>query len=289
MILQTETALCFRAMCLSDIEAGLRLCRVSGWNQLRRDWELFLRLSPQGCRVALKDDQVVGTVATINYENHFSWVAMVLVDPAARGNGIGTLLVKETFAVLENMRCLRLDATPAGQGVYRQLGFADEYSLSRMSVVVARENLFLQGNQARPMLPEDLPAVLKLDQEIFGADRWELLEWMLAGAPQFAWVNEERGQITGYTFGRHGYNAEHLGPVIAHDLPTAQQLVSACLQQQTGKHFILDATRHTTDWRIWLESIGFCEQRPFMRMVRGANDYPGVPAKQFAIMGPEFG
>ena len=39
-----------REMRAADIEAGLRLCRASRWNQLSRDWELFLRLSPRGWR-----------------------------------------------------------------------------------------------------------------------------------------------------------------------------------------------------------------------------------------------
>ena len=36
----------FRQMESADIPAGLSLCRAAGWNQLSRDWELFLRLSP---------------------------------------------------------------------------------------------------------------------------------------------------------------------------------------------------------------------------------------------------
>ncbi len=278
-----------RTMRAADIDAGLRLCRASGWNQTRRDWELFLRLSPQGCRVVVQDDQVIGTVATVNYENRFSWIAMVLVDPAARGKGIGSLLMNEALTVLQEGRSIRLDATPAGQPVYRQLGFIDEYSLSRMEIAVAPANLITQGKLARPMTRADLPAIFSFDRAAFGADRGALLEWLLAGAPEFAWVNEEGGQITGYCFGRHGHNAEHLGPVIAHDQPTARELVSACLRQQAGTPFYLDATHHAADWRAWLAAIGFREQRPFLRMYRGANAFPGWPEKQFGITGPEFG
>ncbi len=289
MMLQTETALRFRAMRSADIEAGLRLCRVSGWNQTRRDWEQFLNLSPHGCRVAVKDGQVIGTVATVNYENRFGWVAMVLVEPALRGNGVGALLMNEAVAVLHDAHPIRLDATPAGQPVYRQLGFVDEYGLSRMETVVARECLKIQGNPARPLTRADFPAILRLDREVFGADRRALLEWMFAGAPAYAWVIVQHQQITGYCFGRHGHNAEHLGPVIAHDQTTARQLVTACLHQHPAKPFFFDATHLAPDWRTWLASIGFREQRPFMRMHFGENAYPGLPAKQFAILGPEFG
>jgi ribosomal protein S18 acetylase RimI-like enzyme len=286
-----ETAVRFREMVPSDIEVGLRLCRASGWNQVRRDWEMFLRLSPHACRVAIKDAQVVGTVATVNYEDRFAWVAMVLVDAKARGSGIGTQLVKEALAVLTDVRSIRLDATPAGRGVYRQLGFVGEYGLSRMAAVVSTDSVMTRDHRggARPMTPDDLAAVLGLDGQVFGADRRVLIEWLLEGAPEYAWVHEARGQISGYVLGRHGFSAEHLGPVIAHDQHVARQLVTACLHQQTGKQFILDATRSEAEWRIWLESLGFREQRPFIRMSRGEAPSPGLPAQQFAIMGPEFG
>jgi hypothetical protein len=90
-------------------------------------------------------------------------------------------------------------------------------------------------------------------------------------------------------FGRHGFKFEHLGPVVAHDQQTARQLVAACLSRQTGRQSILDASHHEPDWRAWLVCIGFREQRPFIRMYYRDNSYPGLPPKQFGILGPEFG
>jgi GNAT superfamily N-acetyltransferase len=273
-----------------DIEAGLRLCRASHWNQTRRDWEQFLRLSSHGCRVAVKNDQVIGTVTTVRYEDRFSWIGMVLVDPPERGQGIGGLLMSEALNVLGDMPSIRLDATPAGHAVYRKLNFIDEYLLSRMEMEVSNQGLDLDCNPVRPMTKEDLPDIAIFDREVFGADRNLMLEWMFDGAPEYAWVvTRQDRQVMGYLFGRHGYNFEHLGPVIANDQQTARQLVSACLDQQAGKRFILDASHEESSWRLWLESIGFREQRPFIRMFFRDNPFPGMPRKQFGILGPEFG
>jgi hypothetical protein len=158
-----------------------------------------------------------------------------------------------------------------------------------METVVSIEGLTLRRNPARPMTKDDLPAVATIDREVFGADRRPALGWMFDGAPEYAWVIEEHGQIVGYTFGRRGFNFEHLGPIVAHDQQTARRLVSACLNRQAGKPFIIDASHHDADWREWLESIGFREQRPFIRMFYRNNPYPGLPPKQFGILGPEFG
>lgn len=284
----TKAQVCFREMTPADIADGLRLCRASRWNQVRRDWELFLALSPRGCRVAVKDDRVIGTVTTVSYEDHFGWVGMVLVDPAQRGQGVGTRLLHEAIEALSDVAAVRLDATPAGRALYSQHGFVDEYGLSRMETVAALRPGGERG-AARPMTKADLPAILELDREAFGADRRATLEWMLAGAGEYAWVAERGGRVAGYLFGRHGFNHSHLGPVVAEDQEAARQLVAACLGGQPGKPFILDTARHDPGWSRWLEAVGFREQRPFIRMYRGENRRPGLTARQFAILGPEFG
>ncbi len=277
----------YRTMLQSEIDVGLALCRAARWNQLQRDWELFLQLSPNGCRVAVNEERVIGTVATVSYEARFSWIGMVLVDATMRRQGVGTQLLREALEILRDEETVKLDATPAGREVYLKLGFIDEYRLSRMETVVSGKGLL--ESTARMMTAEDLPAIIEWDVNIFGANRQTMLEWMWVGAPEYAWVVDGQNEITGYCFGRHGHNFEQLGPVIADDFTTAQQLVSACLREQTGKSFILDAAQHDAAWLRWLGAIGFTEQRPFIRMYRGSNRYPGLPENQFAILGPEFG
>lgn len=278
----------FRSMTSADIPIGAALCRTAHWNQLPQDWELFLTLSPAGCRVAVRNERVVGTVTTISYQDCVSWIGMVLVDPAEQRQGIGTKLLHEALEVLKDQSLVGLDATPAGREVYLKLGFVDDCCLSRMETVVAG---FVadETNQARPMTEADLPRVLEMDQKVFGADRRLLLEWLFSGAAEYAWVIEREGRIIGYTFGRHGFKFEQLGPVIAEDIQAAKQLVTACLAEQPGKALILDATHHDAEWLWWLESLGFKEQRPFIRMFRGQATRFGLPENQFAIPGPEFG
>ncbi|QQS48515.1 MAG: GNAT family N-acetyltransferase [Acidobacteriota bacterium] len=277
----------FRVMRPGDIPAGLRLCRAARWNQTERDWELFLGLSPEGCRVAVREDRVIGTVTTVRYEDRFAWIGMVLVDPSERGRGVGTLLMAEAMEILKDLPSIKLDATPAGHAVYRKLDFVDEYRLSRMERPADR--LAPAGSPARPMEQRDLPAVAALDLEVFGADRGVILNWMREGSPEYAWVAEEQGRMTGFSFGRHGHNFEHLGPVVALDQQAARNLVSACLGQGAGKRIVLDAPRHDTEWIAWLESTGFAEQRSFIRMFHRGNSFPGRPKNLFAILGPEFG
>jgi GNAT superfamily N-acetyltransferase len=281
------TMITYRTMKPSDIAAGLSLCRAAGWNQLARDWEIFLHLSPNDCRVATREDKVVGTVATMRYQNFFSWIGMVLVDPDCQRQGIGMQLLKEALHILDNEETIKLDATPGGREVYLKLNFVDEYHLSRMSTIAATEKL--KVFHARSLHKNDLPALIEFDREIFGADREPLLHWMLEGAPQYAFLIEERKEIQGYCLGREGHNFTHIGPVIAKNSNIAKDLVSAALNNCFGRPVIADILHFDQGWIEWLISTGFAEQRPLIRMYRGSNRFPGVPEKQFAILGPEFG
>ena len=77
--------------------------------------------------------------------------------------------------------------------------------------------------------------------------------------------------------------------MIAKNFAVAKDLVSAALNNNTGNPIILDVLHFDSEWMKWLISQGFTEQRPLIRMYRGSNRFPGVPEKQFAILGPEFG
>jgi hypothetical protein len=274
----------FRTMVEADIPDGLALCRSAGWNQVKSDWQLFLQLSPQGCRVAIDESgNVIGTVATVNYENRFAWVGMVLVDPGKKKQGIGTQLLQESLRILSNVETIKLDATPAGREIYLKLHFTDEYVLSRMMV----SDLHLtEHSGAAQMNDNDLVAILQYDEEIFGARREELLKSTRKNAPQLAFVSRDE-KIIGYCFGRNGYNYTQIGPVVANDIETAKKLTVAALKNISGP-VIMD-THDNSAFQRWIRALGFTEQRKLIRMYRGLNKYPGLPQKQFAILGPEFG
>jgi ribosomal protein S18 acetylase RimI-like enzyme len=278
----------YRLMQQDDINAGLKLCREAQWNQLERDWQIFLQLSPEGCCVAVKDGQVAGTVTTMCYGHRFSWIGMVLVDVASKRQGIGSRLLGQALQILHKEETIKLDATSAGREVYLKLNFIDEYRLSRMTAIV--DPAKLNHSSARHANKNDLDGIAAFDSSIFGADRKSLLQWMWEGVPQFFFVVSEQNAVHGYCMARAGYNFTHIGPIVANDLSVAKELLLAVLRScVAGSAVIVDAMHFDPEWLAFLESIGFSELRPFIRMYRGSNRFPGIPEKQFAILGPEFG
>ena len=274
-----------RAMTPEDIGAGLHLCRLSQWNQVEDDWRCFLDSPHGGGRLAEKNGKVVGTVTYLRYAPSFSWLSMMLVDPQERRTGIGSQLMEAALEAVRDESCVRLDATPLGQPLYRRYGFIPEYELARASTVAGRCLPF--GPCVRPMGPGDLAEVLAWDREIFGADRSALLASFYRRAPEFAEIARDGARLTGYCFGRPGYLYWQLGPIVAACAEVARELAAGCLSRQTGERVAIVVPRRNAAWIAWLESIGFAVERPFVRMYRGEN--AGLPERQFAIAGPEFG
>jgi hypothetical protein len=196
--------------------------------------------------------------------------------------------LREALHILEEEETIKLDATPAGRQIYVQLDFQDEYRISRMEATnIPVEKLNDDG--VRLMVPYDISSLMARDAAVFGAYREPVLEDILSRSPHLSYLCADEGNVSGYCFGRTGHNFNHIGPVIADDFETAKRVASAALKNCNGRPVVVDALLHTPEWIAWLSSIGFTEQRPLIRMYRGSNASPGVPEKQFAILGPEFG
>jgi predicted N-acetyltransferase YhbS len=275
-----------RGMTPADVAAGLALCRASHWNQTAQDWRFFLTEAPHGALVAEEEGRVIGTVATLPYGS-FTWISMVLVDPAARGRHVGTTLLQRGLELIGADATARLDATPSGEVIYRKIGFTSEYHLARWFLDVTPSIARRSG--AQPLAPTDWPAIRRMDQRAFGAPRLGLLRRLAAEAPEYARVIRCGSDVRGYVLGRHGHNRDHLGPLVADGPDTAAALLDSILTDHPQRRFYLDVPDDRQVWRDVISGIGFAIERPFLRMHRGRLQTPGEPASIYAIAGPEFG
>jgi len=278
-----------RPMHVGDVPSGLRLCRLSRWNQLEEDWGAFLASPDGGGWLAEREGTAVGTVTFLRYGPCFSWLSMMLVDPDARRAGVGTRLLETALDALAGDACVRLDATPLGEPLYRRFGFSGEYEVARVKIGVTDGRFCPDPETARPMRSGDLIEVLARDRQVFGADRSSLLASFYRRAADMAWTAHRGGTLRGYCFGRPGHLYRQIGPVVAEDAVAARDLVARCLAGQPGTELAVDVPRFSPEWTGWLESVGFTVERLFLRMRRGHWPYPGLAAHQYAIAGPEFG
>jgi len=307
-VTEGEPRLDFRDMTEADLAEGLRLSRASGWNQTLADWRVLLSLGPGLFRVGLLDGRIVASGGAVRYGDALAWICMILVEPEQRGHGLGTRVFDEVLVRCEaemrtgRLRCVGLDATPAGRGIYAQRGFVDGGELVRMRVEPAAAERKGSGLElcpvrestiqyltpvtpaVRPLAAEHFEGVLAGDRDVFGAERGALLRWAYGAAPDLAWATPGGA----YCFGRHGDHSDHVGPVVAEDRENALALVRACLSLPRRRPLILDA-RVEPAWLAALGELGFREERPFTRMFLGDARLPARPGLEPVVLGPEFG
>jgi len=281
-----------RVMTKQDIPAGLRLNTLSGWNQTSADWERFLVSSPRGCFVMEDGNNVVGTAATICYENRFAWIGMVLVDPQYRKQGIGTQLLNKTIEHLDhsNIFTIKLDATPLGKPLYTKLGFISEFEIERWVLKRPPGTIStISSTPPAPLTEDQQQEIFTLDRELFGADRSLLLRSLCDQAPELVITARQNGVPPCFAFGRHGLFADHVGPCMATSRAAAENLLSEFLARSSRDILIVDCVKSNPGVVESLADLGFVPSRPLTRMVRGPNAYPGRPDSLWAILGPEFG
>ena len=275
-----------RSMTTADIPSGMYLKHVAGWNQTEQDWRRFLAMEPEGCFVAEHDGKPVGTVTTCVFAS-VAWIAMVLVEPQLRGQGIGRLLMQYAIAFLDgrSIPTIRLDATEFGRPLYLTLGFLDEYSLIRFGGIpqISPESATTSAYHS-----QHFAAISRLDTLVTGAHRHKLLTGLFAEHTTVTSIEGTEDALAGYCTMRPGSHAWQIGPCIANTPAAGRHLLSNALARCAGQEIIIDVPAENAEAVHILRSCGLVEQRRFIRMYRGTRPIDD-PANLWASSGPEKG
>ncbi|MFA5911970.1 MAG: GNAT family N-acetyltransferase [Burkholderiales bacterium] len=273
------------------LAGAMALSHAANWNQNEADWRMMLRLG-KGFGLSAADGSLIASIVVLPYGDQFAWMSMVLVSPLHRRRGYASRMLRRALGYLQARGLVAvLDATPAGHEVYVQEGLRDAWGFRRYSLAAARPVTGWQdvsGLKLRHLMPDDWPQILALDLPAFGASREALLRALAARLPEAALVVQRGERICGYLFGRDGREARQLGPLVAQDLPAAQALLSHVLASVAAPVY-MDIVDHHTSLRSWVLLQGFTVQRPFTRMVYGAESAPGNNETVMLVAGPELG
>lgn len=284
--------LSLRVMVEADVPAADALRRLIGWNQTPADWRRLLELEPGGCFAALQGHELVGTVTTTAYGQALAWIGMMLVHPERRRQGIATRLMRQAVEYLQGqgVRCIKLDATPAGLPLYEQLGFVAEWTLTRWQRPGASEPLVLENaaEDTRALGEADWEAVVRSDAAAFGTPRARLLRSLARGSRRLlAWP--AHGPVAGWGLLRDGASADYLGPVLSARAEGAGSLVAALLRDAEKRPVIWDVPDPNAPAKALAQRFGFQPIRPLTRMRLGPGSVPSDPCAQFAIADPAVG
>jgi GNAT superfamily N-acetyltransferase len=266
---------------LTDLQ---RLVVDSHWNQLPADWALFHTL---GSVHAVRDRAgaliASGAVLPMGHSRDgaagVSWISMILVTPARRGQGLGRAVFESCLnEVRAQGRVPMLDATPQGESLYAQFGFEAQWRFTRWR---------RPPRQSAPgcaLVGSAIDPLIALDRQALGFDRQVLLTRL---AERSGSGCAAEGQATGLW--RAGRTAVQIGPLVSAHEPDAAALIET-LAQRLSDALVIDVPQGRTHLEATLTRAGFAPERPFARMVRSGGLALAPTATELvqAVAGPEY-
>ncbi|MEU7020660.1 GNAT family N-acetyltransferase [Streptomyces sp. NPDC046203] len=267
----------------NDLLACADLSESRGWLREEHKWGLLLAAGT-GYGIDAPDGEGLAAACVVtSYGPGLAAIGMMLVAERYARRGIGRRLMRQIVAEAGDTP-LTLYATSNGRPLYEELGFSEiaQVEMLKGGFTFAEPAPELPpGASVRPATAEDLPALLRLDQEVFGADRTHVLARLPAFADHLR-VAEHDGRITGFGALWPNVDTHVLGPLIAHDPETAQALV-ASLAAATDRPLRtdIDSGRHSA-LVSWLKANGMDRITRTSLMVRSIPDLPGDDRRRFA-------
>ncbi|MEU5087158.1 GNAT family N-acetyltransferase [Streptomyces sp. NPDC021356] len=277
----SPAALPIRPLTRQDLTACADLSENRGWPREEHKWGLLLSAG-KGFGIDDPDGGLVAACVVTEYGPHgrpdLSAIGMVLVAERHARQGIGRRLMRHVVAAAGTTP-LSLHATPYGRPLYEELGFKvtgrSEMLLGRFSPEGP-----LTGPATRPASADDLVGILRLDEEVFGADRTPVITRLPAFADHLR-VAEEDGRITGYAAAWPNMDTHVVGPLIARDTETAKALI-ASLAAHTDRLLRTDIDVRHEELRDWAKQRGLASIVFNSVMTYKITEPPGDWTRRFA-------
>ncbi|MCX4763400.1 GNAT family N-acetyltransferase [Streptomyces sp. NBC_01275] len=277
----SPTALPIRRLTHRDLSACADLSEDRGWPREEHKWG-FLLSAGKGYGVDDPDGGLVSACVVTEYGPHghpsLGAIGMVLVAERHARQGVGRRLMRHVLSVMGTTP-LTLHATPNGRPLYEELGFK---TTGRAEMVRGH---FTPGGPVpevttRAATAEDLTTILRLDEEVFGADRTHVVTRLPAFADWLR-VAEDNGRIIGYAAAWPNMNNHVVGPLIARDTETAKALL-ASLAAHTDRPLRTDIDVRHEELLAWVKARGLETVAFNSVMTYGIAELPGDWSRRFA-------
>jgi GNAT superfamily N-acetyltransferase len=186
----------------ADVLFAESLTQKENWrSETAQEIKTFYEYDPVGCLIAQQNGHPVGICITTAYKNN-GFIGELIVSPSARRSGIGQQLMITAIQYLQNkgIRQIFLDAVLKAVPLYESLGFEKiTRSLRFFGQVPAQlsPNIF-------PITLKELPAILEIDQNVFGENRGFFLKQRIQNYPHLNYYRKNNQGIQSYLFGRQG-------------------------------------------------------------------------------------
>ncbi|MCJ1678705.1 GNAT family N-acetyltransferase [Streptomyces sp. APSN-46.1] len=276
------TDLPIRTLTAEDLRHCADLSQDRGWPREDHKWGLLLAAG-DGYGIDAPDGQGLAAACVVTRYGHhegtpdLAAIGMVLVADRYARQGLGRRLMTHVCDDVLKGIPLTLHATPYGRPLYEELGF-DTTGRAEMLRGVFRPDHGATTPApgpapVRPATADDLPGILRLDAEVFGADRTHMITRLPAFSDRFLVAEDATGELIGYAAIWPNMETHVIGPLIATDTAGAQALVTA-LAALTERPLRTDVDVRHEELLAWLKERGL-ESVAFNAVM--TRDIPGLP------------
>ncbi len=269
-----------RRLTLRDLAACADLSEDRGWPREEHKWG-FLLTAGKGYGIDDPEGGLLSACVVTEYGPQnpaLAAIGMVLVAGRHARQGVGRRLMRHVVSAMGTTP-LTLHATPNGRPLYEELGFK---VTGRAEMVLG--HLTPGGPEpevaTRAATAEDLTAILRLDEQVFGSDRTHIVTRLPAFADQLR-VAEDGGQIIGYAAAWPNMDTHVVGPLIARDTSVAQALI-ASLAARTDRPLRTDIDVRHEELLAWVKERGLQSVAFNSVMAYGIAELPGDWSRRFA-------
>lgn len=272
-------------MTARDLPAAHALSREVNWPHRLEDWQFVLSVG-EGL-VAYSDDRLVGTAMWWTYDQAIARLGMVIVDPTIQRSGIGRALM---LGILDRLTepTVILNATKAGETLYRQLGFQGIGSIVQHQGASFSAPLvpLRVGERIRPMGRNDASRLIELDATASGVRRDGVIAALIENGE--AVVLDDAGETVGFAFYRRFGRGHTIGPVIARDTAGAKALIAHWIGSNAGMFMRIDVPGES-GLSDWLDELGLARTSNVITMIRGTMPKPSSGFHNFAVVNQALG
>ena len=256
-----------RLMRPDEISTAVDWAAAEGWNPGLADAACFAVADPRGFLIGEFDGVPAATLSCVSYGTSFSFLGFYLVRPDLRGGGYGLRMWRQAIG-RAGRRVIGLDGVVAQQQNYRKSGFELAYANVRYGGAVAAPD--------RP--PADVIGLSKIplamveasDATVFPAPRSVFLRAWINSPGHVGCAHVKDGRLAGFGVIRPCRQGHKIGPLVADDRATAEDVLSALVAKVGGGQIFLDVPAINREAVALAEDLGLAPVFETARMYTGA-------------------
>ncbi|MFD2058861.1 GNAT family N-acetyltransferase [Mesorhizobium calcicola] len=258
-----------RTLSLHELAVLIDWAAAEGWNPGLEDAAMFQAADPLGFIGAFVGNEMVAAISAVAYGSEFGFIGLYICRPDKRGKGYGKAVWNAGMNRLAG-RTIGLDGVAEQQANYLRKGFRPAYETIRYSGRAAGPAVRADG--LRTVTAQLVPDIIAYDASCFPAPRRAFLQrWLQAPHHGLAAISS-RG-TTGYAVARPCRSGFKIGPLFAHNIDTALQLLDGLAGACEGGDLHIDVPAENIGFIAALEAAGFAPTFSTTRM------YKGLPPK----------